>query len=145
MLLLLNSDYDQNASGSTVGDKRQWYIQYNVVDCTVTIRTTMCWYLIISIWKHHSRDRDSCTFFMFCVVWEYWRLKFFFVGIGKKLKQGIFDKFIVFPCETVVPHRCKKKFDTYSSAGSVTYTDTEYRGISKYRYRSRYSKYRRKK
>jgi len=32
MLLLLNSDYDQNASGSIVGDKRQWYIQYNVVD-----------------------------------------------------------------------------------------------------------------
>ena len=40
MLLLLNSDYDQNASGSIVGDKRQWYIQYNVVDSTVTIRTT---------------------------------------------------------------------------------------------------------
>jgi len=30
-MLLLNSDYDQNASGSTVGDKRQWYIQYNDV------------------------------------------------------------------------------------------------------------------
>ena len=39
MLLLLNSDCDQNASGS-IGDERQWYIQYNVVDSAVTVRTT---------------------------------------------------------------------------------------------------------
>jgi len=120
MFLLLNSDYDQNASGSTVGDKRQWYIQYNVVDSTVTTRTT-CVDISSSIYE--NTIVETPVYSLFSVVWEYWRLKFS-VGIGQKLKQGIFDKFIVFPCETVVPHRCKKMLHNaqwpYTRAGSVS-------------------------